>query len=56
MFQFTFDKDGKVFDATLPMVSGVERNVSSGKYLKCIRCYVVKRIKLNEIQRNLFNP
>ena len=33
MFQFTFDKDGKVFDATLPMVSGFERKVSSGKYL-----------------------
>ncbi|CAH3106882.1 unnamed protein product [Porites lobata] len=27
--EFTFDKDGKVFDATLPMVSGFERKVSS---------------------------
>ena len=31
-FQFTFDKDGKVIDATLPVISGLERKVhSSGK-------------------------
>ena len=33
--QFTFDKDGKVIDATLPIVSGVERkNLLSGKHLQ----------------------
>lgn len=31
-FQFTFDKDGRVIDATLPVISGLERKVqSSGK-------------------------
>ena len=34
LFQFTFDKDGKVIDATLPIVSGFERNVlPNGKHL-----------------------
>ena len=33
-FQFTFDKDGKVIDATLPVISGLEQKVrSSGKAL-----------------------
>lgn len=41
--QFTFDKDGKVIDATLPLVSGMGRKrMSSGKFSSCLPfCLVI---------------
>ena len=55
VLQFTFDKDGKVIDATLPLISGSERKVpSSGKPLYyCV--YLHRELKWEKFQVSLEN-